>query len=110
MLIHLLNMLIAIMGNTFAERSLVAEEIKLKDHLVFVMDNWHLMNKAFNNLHNARFIIAAFYNNLDEDSDIEILETQKELKKDNELLKSMMIEMSKELNRSAEESRYLISR
>jgi hypothetical protein len=40
--IHLLNMLIAIMGNTFAERSLYAEEIKLKDHLNFVMTNWHL--------------------------------------------------------------------
>jgi hypothetical protein len=67
MLIHLLNMLIAIMGNTFAERSLVAEEIKLKDHLVFVMDNWHLLNYAFSDMNNAKFIIAAFYNNMEHD-------------------------------------------
>jgi hypothetical protein len=74
MLIHLLNMLVAIMGNTFAERSLVAEEIKLKDHLVFVMDNWHLLNRAFDNIQDARFIIAAFYNKMDHDSDKEIVD------------------------------------
>lgn len=42
MLIHLLNMLIAIMGETFQVRSTVAESIRVKDHLSFVVDNWHL--------------------------------------------------------------------
>ena len=44
-LIHLLNMLIAIMGNSFIERSEVAHSIRVKDHLIFVMDNWHLSVK-----------------------------------------------------------------
>ena len=42
----LLKMLIAIMGSTFASRKLVAEEIKVKDHLRFLLDNWHLMDYA----------------------------------------------------------------
>lgn len=46
-MIHLLNMLIAIMGNTFAERHEVAEQIKYKDHLNFVLDNWFILDRAF---------------------------------------------------------------
>ena len=46
MLIHLLNMLIAIMGETFGSRNEVAEQIKIKDHLAFVMDNWYLKDYA----------------------------------------------------------------
>jgi hypothetical protein len=42
-------MLIAIMGSTFASRKLVAEEIKVKDHLRFLLDNWHLMDYALRN-------------------------------------------------------------
>lgn len=44
--IILLKMLIAIMGSTFASRKLVANEIKIKDHLRFLLDNWHLMDYA----------------------------------------------------------------
>lgn len=39
-LIHLLNMLIAIMGESFAKNNQVAYKKKIKDHLHFVMDNW----------------------------------------------------------------------
>ena len=42
----LLKMLIAIMGSTFASRKQVAAEIKIKDHLRFLLDNWHLMDDA----------------------------------------------------------------
>ena len=42
----LLKMLIAIMGSTFAVRKSVANEIKIKDHLRFLLDNWHLMDYA----------------------------------------------------------------
>ena len=45
--LHLLNMLIAIMGNTFAERTEVGDLIMTKDHLRFVMDNWELRKIAF---------------------------------------------------------------
>jgi hypothetical protein len=67
-LLHLLNMLIAIMGNTFAERSLVVEEVKSKDHLLFVMDNWHLLYMAFNDLKHVKYIVAAFYASQDDES------------------------------------------
>ena len=66
-------MLIAIMGNTFAERSLVAEEIKSKDHLAFVLDNWHLLDKAFMDMQDSRYIIAAMYSNLETQKDQKII-------------------------------------
>ena len=47
MMIHLLNMLIAIMGESFAARSAFIEQIKLKDHLDFVLMYWYLMNECF---------------------------------------------------------------
>ena len=61
-LIHLLNMLIAIMGNTFAERSGVAHQIRVRDHLAFVIKNWHLNEVAFGKgeISNSKYIIAAF--------------------------------------------------
>ena len=46
-MIHLLNMLIAIMGNTFSERQANIEKIFYKDHLNFVLDNWYLIKTAF---------------------------------------------------------------
>jgi len=42
-MIHLLNMLVAIMGNTFAERSSIIDKIFYRDHLTFVLDNWYLI-------------------------------------------------------------------
>lgn len=59
-ILHFLNMLIAIMGNTFAERSEVGAQIMTKDHLRFVMDNWLLMNIAFKDKSRIKYIIAAF--------------------------------------------------
>ena len=58
-IIHFMNMLIAIMGNTFAERSEVADQIMIKDHLRFVMDNWLLKDLAFD-LPKIKYIICAF--------------------------------------------------
>ena len=40
MLIHMLNMLIAIMGETFKNNSQVAESKKRISQLAFVVDNW----------------------------------------------------------------------
>ena len=58
--IHFLNLLIAIMGNTFAERKAVENKIMVKDHLNFVMDNWFLLNLAFPNKKKIRYIVTAF--------------------------------------------------
>lgn len=46
---HFLNMLIAIMGNTFGERGEVQSQIMTRDHLRFVMDNFHLLPLAIRN-------------------------------------------------------------
>ena len=46
-ILHFLNMLIAIMGNTFAIRTEVGPQIMVRDHLRFVMDNWMMLNVAF---------------------------------------------------------------
>ena len=94
MLIHLLNMLIAIMGNTFAERSQVAEEIKSKDHLVFVLDNWHLLDKAFTNMKDARYIIAAMYADLDITNEQKVLDEIDSLKSNMDQFKQLNIDLS----------------
>ena len=68
LLIHMLNMLIAIMGDTFSRRNEVAEQIKIKDHLAFVIDNWYLQDLAFSigqhfgiNKNQIKYIITAFH-------------------------------------------------
>jgi hypothetical protein len=45
-LMILFKMLIALMGSTFAKRSKVINEITVRDKLRFVMDNWHLIDRA----------------------------------------------------------------
>ena len=60
-LIHLLNMLIAIMGESFAKNNQVAYKKKIKDHLNFVMDNWQLQNRAIPNLKQVKYIVTAFH-------------------------------------------------
>ena len=59
-MIHLLNMLIAIMGNTFGERTEVSNLIQVRDHLKFVMDNWHMNDTSFKNKSKIKYIITAF--------------------------------------------------
>ena len=51
-------MLIALMQKTFASRRLVAEQVYIKDHLKFVLDNWHLMNFALPNKSSIKYVIA----------------------------------------------------
>lgn len=59
-MIHLLNMLIAIMGNTFTNRSTNIDKIYYRDHLNFVLDNWYLINTAFGgHLKEVKYIFAA---------------------------------------------------
>jgi hypothetical protein len=62
LIIHMLNMLIAIMGNTYTTRSEIASMTRIKDHLNFVISNWHLGNKAFGeeDKKSIKYIITAF--------------------------------------------------
>lgn len=58
-MIHLLNMLIAVMGNTFNERAGIAVELKYKNHLKFVRTKWYLIDTRFAYLRQSRYLIAA---------------------------------------------------
>ena len=49
------------MGETFGSRNEVAEQIKIKDHLAFVMDNWYLKDYALGDPKLIKYIITAFH-------------------------------------------------
>ena len=65
LLITLLNMLIGIMGNSFSERSQRQKEIMIRDHLNFIVDNWHLSSLAISNKKKIKYIITAFRANIE---------------------------------------------
>ena len=65
-MIHLLNMLIAVMGNTFTERAEIAKELLYKNHLHFVRDHWHLINLKYSHLRQVKYLIAASYEEINE--------------------------------------------
>lgn len=74
MQIHLLNMLIAYMGETFSTNNEKGEQIKTKDHLSFVLDNWYLKEYSLTNfgktsIKNIKYIIAALPVNDSNDDD-----------------------------------------
>ena len=70
LLIHFLNMLIAIMGETFAENNQVKQMAQLKNHLRFVMDHWWVDPIA--DKHKIQYLITAFHKE-DEAEEVEIL-------------------------------------
>jgi hypothetical protein len=53
-------MLVAIMGNTFNDRSFIQNQIRLKDKLNFVISNWYLSDLAFKNKSKLKYIVTAF--------------------------------------------------
>ena len=69
-------MLIAIMGSTFASRKQVADEIKIKDHLRFLLDNWHLMDYALKDKSQVTYIVTAFLVSNNEQKEDKIKEMQ----------------------------------
>lgn len=70
--IHLLNMLIAIMGNTFAERNEIVHQIKIKDKLLFIVENWYLVGLALGGSDKMKYIITACITKT-EDEDFQML-------------------------------------
>jgi hypothetical protein len=84
LLIHLLNMLIAIMGETFGKFNEEHEIQKAKSHLSFVMDNWWIEPIPKKERDKIRYIISAeLKDNEDEDTEVlyEVQKAQGELKK-----------------------------
>ena len=73
LLIHLLNMLIAMMGETFGNFNAIKSQIKVRDHLAFVMDNWYLNDLSIGkDMKQMKYIVTAFLVNGD-DEDHELL-------------------------------------
>jgi hypothetical protein len=60
LLIGLLNILIAMMASIYTERVIVADQVRIRDHLHFVVNNWYLLDIAFKDKHQTKYIITAF--------------------------------------------------
>ena len=72
-IVTMMNMLIAIMGDTFVKSSEVAEQNTNREHLQFVMDHWYMQPHT----QQLNYLIAAFL--IEEvDEDVEILEELQE--------------------------------
>lgn len=76
MIIHLLNMLIAIMGETFVNCKEIGHLVKIQDHLAFVIDNWYLSPISIPDKEKLVFIVTAFLVN-EKTDDNEILKDLK---------------------------------
>jgi hypothetical protein len=59
-IIILLNMLIAIMGDTFSKQSTISELLLIKDHLHFIIDNWYLNSLAIKDRDQIQYLFVAF--------------------------------------------------
>ena len=83
-LVHLMNMLIAVMGETFSSNNEIKDRLKTQSHLRFVVDN--LWMDAIKDKEKITYLIAAFEKK-EEDEDVEML---KELRDDQvELAKNL---------------------
>ena len=62
MLIGLLNILIAMMGSIYIERIVVSDQVRIRDHLLFVIENWYLLDVAFkNDRKKTKYVICSFH-------------------------------------------------
>ena len=74
LLLHLLNMLIAIMGETFAVNNEVKQMQQLKAHLTFVIENWWI--DPIEEKNKIKYLICAFLKD-EEKLEVEILQELK---------------------------------
>jgi len=69
--VHMMNMLIAIMGDTFIKNQVVETQLLLKGKLKFVVDNWWIKNALGEDKYRIKYIIAALISeNEDDGNDI----------------------------------------
>lgn len=68
MLILMLNMLIAIMGNTFANRQSITNQILMQRHLQYVIEHWHFQYFIQDQIRDIKYVIMAFVNDQDSGS------------------------------------------
>ena len=85
-IIHMLNMLVAIMGNTFSLNSEIKEQVLIKAKLKFTIDNWWIKNAIAESKEAEQQIsvlVCAMFNEEDEE-DVEILkDVEEEIKEMN---------------------------
>ena len=105
LLITLLNMLIGIMGNSFSERSQRQKEIMLRDHLNFIVDNWHLSSLAISNKKKIKYIITAFRANI-ENEQIEYLQNLQSSVEEVNKTQTSIIESLRNIEQSMEDKKY----
>jgi hypothetical protein len=99
-LMILFKMLVALMGATFAKRSKVINEITVRDKLRFVMDNWHLIDKALEDKSKVKYIITALPASFNqEDPEGQIEEVYKQLKHVENLGQNNYLALEENLNR-----------
>ena len=73
LLVHMVNMLVAIMSETFAKNREFSDQIILKSKLRFVIDNWSIKDDAFGKDRlKINYLVAALLNE-DDDEEIEII-------------------------------------
>ena len=94
----MLNMLIAIMGETFANNSEAADQNRMREHLLFIMDNWGI-DPLGDKKDEINYLVTAFLNEEDEE-DVEILKDLQEAVNDmrlqsNQELDSILGEIKK---------------
>ena len=95
-IIQLLNLLIALMGEPFAENSDVEQAKNSQQHLRFVMDHWNINGEEQKNM---KYLITAFLNE-EEDEDVELLEDiQEELNEMKSTTKKSHQDMMREIGK-----------
>ena len=97
LLIHLLNMLIAIMGETFAVNNEVKDIQTLRSHLQFVMDNWWI--EPIDDKQTIKYLITAFKKE-DENQEQEMIG---EMMKKQEHMQEMLVEQFDEVTQKLAE-------
>lgn len=65
--VHMMSMLIAIMGDTFTQNQQVEEQLLLKGKLKFIIDNWYL-NALGDDKQRIKFIITALMSENEDDA------------------------------------------
>ena len=97
MTIHMLNMLIAIMGDSFGRQSEDGDSKKKISQLEFVVDNWYI--DPIDDKENIVYIISAKANNGEDNTDERFGELQKSLERIKIQQDNMMNEMKGVVNR-----------
>ena len=66
-------MIIAIMGDTFNRYNEMQSQLKIKDHLEFILDNWYLNEYQKDHNKKIKYIFCAFLSKAEGEKETEII-------------------------------------